>query len=221
MTEKYTGQAQDRRYAGGQIDVTYSLKRCIHAAECVTRLSAVFDNKRRPWIAPDGASAAEVARVVEVCPSGALHHTRKDGGPAEPTPAQNTIRLWRNGPLQFTGNLTIHGAKVEITEETRATLCRCGASHNKPFCDNSHRDAHFTADDSAPVLSVEPATAGGVLQITATENGPIQVLGLCNMYNAAGELIYTGDETWLCRCGGSQTKPFCDGTHNTNGFTAE
>ena len=46
MSDKYTGMADDRRYEGEQVDVTYSLKRCIHAAECVSRLHEVFDKIR-------------------------------------------------------------------------------------------------------------------------------------------------------------------------------
>jgi CDGSH-type Zn-finger protein len=33
-----------------------------------------------------------------------------------------------------------------------------------------------------------------------------------------GNVLYEGDRAALCRCGGSANKPFCDGTHKTNGF---
>ena len=78
--------------------------------------------------------------VAESCPSGAITYRRKDGGPAEAPPVVNTVRLRENGPL------AIH-AEIEIGGETllRATLCRCGASQNKPFCDSSHTKAGFAA----------------------------------------------------------------------------
>ena len=82
----YTGQADDRRYSGEQADITYSLKRCIHAEECIHRLSAVFDPKKRPWIQADGASADDLVAMVTHCPSGALHVERKDGGVPEAPP---------------------------------------------------------------------------------------------------------------------------------------
>ena len=72
-----------RRYTSADIDVTYDVKRCIHAAECVRGLPAVFDTKKRPWVQPDKANADTVAEVILRCPSGALHYERKDGGAAE------------------------------------------------------------------------------------------------------------------------------------------
>ncbi len=57
--------------------------------------------------------------------------------------------------------------------------------------------------------------------ITPTRNGPYHIKGKLRIEDWQGNLIeYDGDETWLCRCGGSQNKPFCDGTHRKNGFQA-
>ncbi len=52
-----------------------------------------------------------------------------------------------NGPLIVTGNLTmVAGSGREAWQGTRAALCRCGASKNKPFCDGSHTAAGFEAE---------------------------------------------------------------------------
>ncbi len=59
-----------KRYDGKRIEVTYDPKRCLHAAECVCGLPAVFDTAKRPWIAPDAAEAEAVAAVVRRCPTG-------------------------------------------------------------------------------------------------------------------------------------------------------
>jgi len=56
------------------------------------------------------------------------------------------------------------------------------------------------------------------LKVELMENGPIIVNGKIELKNAKGEVIPTEDTSALCRCGGSKNKPFCDGTHNTNGF---
>lgn len=51
------------------------------------------------------------------------------------------------------------------------------------------------------------------------ENGPIVVNGKIELKNSKGEKIPTDNTVAFCRCGGSDNKPFCDGTHTTNGFT--
>ncbi len=57
-----------RAYEGDGIVVHYELKRCIHAAECVHGLPAVFDPQKRPWIDPTQSDADELAAAVERCP---------------------------------------------------------------------------------------------------------------------------------------------------------
>lgn len=221
MVEKYTGKEKDRRYKGTQVDITYNLKRCIHAKYCVNQLAEVFDLEKRPWINPDGTTVERVADMVGTCPSGALHYDRKDGGADEPISTINRIIVQKDGYLQFAGDLEIYGTAVEIETETRASLCRCGASSNKPFCDNTHREIEFSTDDLDVVKVDDEREHGGKLSVTATPNGPLEVVGNFQIENESGQIVFTGSKTWLCRCGGSSKKPFCDGTHNNNGFEAE
>jgi CDGSH-type Zn-finger protein len=55
--------------------------------------------------------------------------------------------------------------------------------------------------------------------ITATENGPYQVKGPIELFDHNGDRVEVkGDSAYLCRCGGSTNKPFCDGTHSKIGF---
>ena len=220
MAEKYSGKVMDRRYKGDAVDITYSLKRCIHAEQCIHNLSAVFDKNRRPWIITGAASADEVARVVPLCPSGALHFEGKNGS-TESIPEVNRILLWEHGPLQVHGEVEVSGSTVELQGETRATLCRCGGSANKPFCDNAHLTNDFQAPDVTMEWGEETNRAGGKLHITVEANGPYLVSGEVTIINAAGAVIFSGSEVWLCRCGGSSNKPFCDSTHERIGFQAE
>ena len=214
---------QIRKYTGEQIDVTYDAQRCIHVAECLRRLPTVFDTSKRPWVQPDQAQAEQVAATVLACPSGALHYARKASGPAEPIPVHNIIRLVKNGPLYVRGDFSIvNSAGALVLQETRAALCRCGASANKPFCDNAHRAIGF----QAPATVCEPqtiteATDGGNLCIETTHNGPLHITGNFIVLNESGEPIWQGTEAWFCRCGGSANKPFCDSTHTKIGFVAE
>jgi hypothetical protein len=103
----------------------------------------VFDRDAKPWIRPNAASVDAVAALVARCPTGALHAERLDGDPLE-TPPEPDVCVIPNGPLYIRGQVevrTLAGALVRA--DTRMALCRCGASGNKPFCDNSHRAVGF------------------------------------------------------------------------------
>jgi CDGSH-type Zn-finger protein len=56
------------------------------------------------------------------------------------------------------------------------------------------------------------------MKIVCRLNGPLHVEGEVSIENAKGEAIFRGDDAWLCRCGSSNTKPFCDGSHKAIGF---
>jgi len=59
------------------------------------------------------------------------------------------------------------------------------------------------------------------VKIVSLDNGPYMVEGEIELVTASGEPIATkGSKTFLCRCGGSTRKPFCDGTHSRIGFAA-
>ena len=136
-----------RSYRGKEIDVIYDIKRCIHAAECVRALPEVFDTRARPWIQPEGAEAETIAEVVRRCPTGALRYERRDGGAEEVADEGVSATLVPNGPIYLRGAISIKDADgTEILGDVRAALCRCGASENKPFCDNSHFRIQFEAE---------------------------------------------------------------------------
>jgi CDGSH-type Zn-finger protein len=56
--------------------------------------------------------------------------------------------------------------------------------------------------------------------ITPLTDGPLEVKGATTVTNSAGEPIEESDRTYLCRCGASAKKPFCDGSHKKAGFTS-
>ena len=57
------------------------------------------------------------------------------------------------------------------------------------------------------------------VQVTVTDNGPYKVTGTIDLFDADGNPVQTkGSTVFLCRCGGSTNKPFCDGTHSKIGF---
>lgn len=58
--------------------------------------------------------------------------------------------------------------------------------------------------------------------VTPINNGPYRVVGKIQIVTEGGRVIESeGEENWLCRCGQSSHKPFCDGTHESIGFQAD
>ncbi len=134
-----------KTYQGEQISISFEAQRCIHAAECVQGLPQVFDLNKHPWVNPDAANPDAIAEVIERCPSGALKYQRQDGQQEVGTD-KTSITAVPGGPLYLRGQLKIALPDGEALEETRAALCRCGASKNKPFCDGSHSEVGFDDD---------------------------------------------------------------------------
>ena len=205
---------------GRQISIQFDGAKCIHARRCVLGLPAVFrPGTEGGWIFPDEGAAEEIARVIDTCPSGALSYERKDGGLDEPMPKVNTARLWENGPNEVRGDIRIPGE----APRKQVLLCRCGHSKNKPFCDNSHIEAGFTATGDVPsseaVATLE--VRDGPLEVTPMKNGPVIVRGNLEIIAGSGRRVATGEKFALCRCGASANKPFCDGAHARIGFEAE
>jgi uncharacterized Fe-S cluster protein YjdI len=58
----------ERAYANDRIEVTWEPAFCIHVAECLRGLPAVFDNQRRPWIIVDNGSPGDIGEVIQRCP---------------------------------------------------------------------------------------------------------------------------------------------------------
>jgi CDGSH-type Zn-finger protein/uncharacterized Fe-S cluster protein YjdI len=203
---------------GKAATIAFDGRRCIHARRCVLGEPTVFKaNVQGPWIDPDAASAEALMRVAINCPSGAIQVTRHDGGAQEPNPHVNTITVRENGPLAIYAEIDLAGERIG----TRATLCRCGQSNNKPYCDGSHVGSGFAATGEPPSSTSAPlAKRDGVVTITPYKDGPLGVAGPVEIISGAGRTIDRLEKTALCRCGHSNRKPFCDGSHARFGFTA-
>ena len=207
-----------REHSTDNITVTYDVRRCIHASECVHGLPEVFDPKRRPWIEPGKVEPDAVADVVRRCPTGALQFRRLDGGEQEPAPHRNVLAVSTDGPLYLSGDVEIAGTDGPV-REFRVALCRCGASTHKPYCDGHHLDASFTDDgtvDTSRALETASPEPHGKLEITPRPGGPLLLSGVVEIVSADGRAHAEFRKTALCRCGRSKNKPFCDGAHKEN-----
>ena len=126
-------------YPGKRITILDNRAICAHAGICTDKLASVFRYGEEPWIVADGAAADEVMETIRQCPSGALSYA--EAGPLERAPM---ITVTANGPYAVTGGIELVGVPFgDGASREHYTLCRCGASKNKPFCDGSHWDAGF------------------------------------------------------------------------------
>jgi CDGSH-type Zn-finger protein/uncharacterized Fe-S cluster protein YjdI len=206
---------------GKDLTLLYEGVKCIHSRFCVTGAPKVFlANVKGPWIHPDAMDVDRLVEIAHACPSGAIRYVRKDGHADETAPPVNLISIRENGPYSVRADIRLDGSTAA---GFRATLCRCGASKHKPFCDGSHHDVEFTA-------SGEPATApntdmlevrDGALEIEPQLDGPLVVRGNLEITSGTGRVVARVQQAKLCRCGGSSTKPFCDGTHQRIGFRSD
>ncbi|MEZ4399175.1 MAG: CDGSH iron-sulfur domain-containing protein [Kofleriaceae bacterium] len=204
---------------GTALTIHFDGAKCIHSRGCVLNHPEVFrPNVEGEWISPDAASVAAVVEVAHNCPSGAISYQRHDGGPAEAPPVVNLVTVRENGPLAVHAACTIAGHGDAL----RATLCRCGASANKPFCDGSHVAAGFVATGEPATAASSPLEArGGALQIQPAPDGPLLVTGNLELVSGTGRTLNRVTKAALCRCGQSQNKPYCDGSHRAAGFKAD
>lgn len=205
---------------GEKLTLRFEAKRCIHARFCVTGAPKVFlANVQGPWLYPDAMEVERLVDIAHACPSGAIQYRRRDGRADESAPPVNLAATREAGPYAFRGDLRLGGQSAGF----RATLCRCGASKNKPFCDGSHHDVGFSASGEPPTGTQTDAleVRDGPLQIDPQLNGPLRVRGNLEIVSGTGRMVARVTSAYLCRCGQSQNKPFCDGSHAKVGFIAD
>ena len=137
--------AADKRnaYAGRRITIFDNRALCSHAGFCTDDLASVFRHGANPWIEPDAATVEKIVGQIRKCPSGALSYAIDgiEGAPAQRSPM---VTVTDNGPYAVTGGIELLGVKFgDGASSEHYTLCRCGASKNKPFCDGSHWSVGF------------------------------------------------------------------------------
>jgi CDGSH-type Zn-finger protein/uncharacterized Fe-S cluster protein YjdI len=204
---------------GKKVLLKFEGARCIHSRQCVLSRPDVFvPNVDGEWIHPDNATPDELAALAQSCPSGAISVQPLDGSKGESAPIVNLARIRENGPIALHAELEIEGQAPRF----RATLCRCGASKSKPYCDGSHVAAGFTATGEPPLVESKALTTrNGKLKVTPAKNGPLLLEGNVEVVTGTGHTVNRVDKCALCRCGQSAKKPYCDGTHARVGFKSE
>jgi len=135
-----------KSYSAPGITIYDNRSICAHAGYCSDGLAAVFREEGTPWIDPHGGSVQAIVETIRKCPSGALRCT-VDGleSPVDARAAKITIT--KDGPYAIVGSVELLEARwAEGASQEHYTLCRCGASKNKPFCDGAHWSIGFHDD---------------------------------------------------------------------------
>ncbi|MEP6757889.1 MAG: CDGSH iron-sulfur domain-containing protein [Actinomycetota bacterium] len=128
-------------YRGGSLTMFDDRTLCTRAGYCGDRF-------RNVWAMIADAADPEVAERIRhmsmLCPSGRLA-TQPDGAEArDELDYAPSVVVIRDGPLWLRGGVQVVAADGRTYQvRNRTTLCRCGHSGNKPFCDGSHEDAGF------------------------------------------------------------------------------
>ncbi len=137
-----------REYTNGEITVIWQPGLCIHSGICFHTLPEVFKPRDRPWIQMDKADSLRIEAAVNACPTSAIAIKKQKPlhfmSIESTAPEGSKIVLISNGPAKVSGPCLITMADGSIVEKPNGvSLCRCGASANKPFCDGSHKTNGF------------------------------------------------------------------------------
>lgn len=149
--------SKDRQYTNGEITVFWKPALCDHSTICFRKLPKVFNPIERPWVNINAEPTDKIIEIVDLCPTGALFYKRNKDIGKEPKEKQleqeqsssseenmTVLTVMKDGPLKVKGNFKIissNGTTLDINGI--ATICRCGASSRKPFCDGKHREVNY------------------------------------------------------------------------------
>lgn len=131
-----------KEYAGDGVAMTDDKSLCWHAGFCVREFGKAWDLIGE---AETDADQARVRQMIQDCPSGRLqYHEPAGSAPVEAERARR-IAVIDDGPLYVQGGVAVEGSDGEAYERLhRMSLCRCGASKNKPYCDGTHAEIGFS-----------------------------------------------------------------------------
>ncbi len=133
-----------KQYKNEDLTVFWKPKKCIHAAECVSRLPKVYHPEEKPWIKIENATTAALMEQIDACPSGALSYALIGSHENTEKIDETKVTVKENGPLLIFGALDIEHSNGHKEQKDKATaFCRCGASANKPYCDGTHAKIDF------------------------------------------------------------------------------
>ena len=138
-----------KEYAKDDLVVVWRPELCIHAGVCFRTLPEVFRPRERPWIQLDKSEKDRIISTVQACPTSAI--SLKTNRPPDmlsieaSSPEALKVNVITDGPVRVVGPCTVTMADGTVLEKPKGvSLCRCGQSATKPFCDGSHKTNGFS-----------------------------------------------------------------------------
>jgi len=132
-----------QNYKGNKIDIIFNRSICAGAGECVRNLPTVFKSgDSSSWIYPNNDTNEKIIEIIKMCPSGALSY-ELEGKLNIDGRSEAKIFIVKNGPYNVEAIDFNHLAKPSNFSTTKYSLCRCGHSKNKPYCDYSHGEKNW------------------------------------------------------------------------------
>jgi thiamine pyrophosphate-dependent acetolactate synthase large subunit-like protein/CDGSH-type Zn-finger protein len=150
-------------YAADEVTILDNRGVCAHAGFCTRGLPAVWRSGVEPWIDASAAPADDIVQTIRRCPSGALSY-EQDGMVNNAFGGGPDVRVTRNGPYRVR-SVALEGVGfADGATPEHYTLCRCGHSRNKPFCDGSHWYAGFRDDEAITIAKANRAKGDAAAQ---------------------------------------------------------
>jgi CDGSH-type Zn-finger protein len=121
-------------WEGKTLRTHFNANICMHARNCHP-----LDELRKKELKGDSNAAKAIAKVVTTCPSGALSYEMIDGPNEVDYESSGEVEIIQGGEIRLKCEVEANGLDAQEQQpKNRTTLCRCGLSKNKPFCDASH-----------------------------------------------------------------------------------
>ncbi len=123
-----------RVWEGQSLRTFFNADACMHVYYCKP-----LKELRAREEAGDAEAAAEIMKVVGTCPSGALSYEVKSDLPEPAEVSEAVIEIIAGGEIRVRGAFKINAPLLDRMAGDKATLCRCGRSKSKPWCDGRHK----------------------------------------------------------------------------------
>ncbi len=146
-SDKEADRVEDRLddYQGNDIQVSDNRGLCAHAGYCTNQRPKTFRHADDgSFVDPNADAVNDIQETINQCPSGALNYSSGDASSKKVSEGLGTsVFVVPNGPYSMK-NVSLEGNEwPKGADQNRFTLCRCGKSKNKPFCNGAHWYHHF------------------------------------------------------------------------------